>query len=118
MKRRAFITLLGGAAAAWPLAGRAQQGERMRRIAMLWIIAGTDPQAIRNREMFLKQLHQLGWRVGDNVHIDHRSAADDANRQRAYASELIGLAPELLWPRAPRGLLPCSWQRAPFPLSS
>jgi putative tryptophan/tyrosine transport system substrate-binding protein len=104
MKRREFITLLGGAAVAWPLAAGAQQPERMRRIAMLWIIAGTDPQAIRNRETFLKQLHQLGWRVGDNVHIDHRSAADDANRQRAYASELIGLAPDLVVAEGTPGL--------------
>ena len=66
------------------------------RIGMLWVIAETDPQAIKNREAFLKQLHQLGWRAGDNVHIDHRSAAADAIRQRAYAAELIGLAPDLI----------------------
>jgi putative ABC transport system substrate-binding protein len=67
MRQRDFITLLGGAVAGCPLAARAQQADRVRRIAMLWIIAETDPQAIRNREAFLKQLHQLGWRVGDNV---------------------------------------------------
>jgi putative ABC transport system substrate-binding protein len=67
MRRRDFITLLGGAAVAWPLAARAQQPDRMRRIGMLWIIAETDPQATKNREAFLKQLHQLGWRAGDNV---------------------------------------------------
>jgi putative ABC transport system substrate-binding protein len=76
--RRDLIAALGGTAAAWPLAARAQQPDRMRRIGMLWIIAETDPQATKNREAFLKQLHQLGWRAGDNVHIDHRSAADIA----------------------------------------
>jgi ABC-type uncharacterized transport system substrate-binding protein len=109
VRRREFITLLGGAAAvassvSWPLVAQAQQPGRMRRIGMLWIIAETDPQATKNREAFLKQLHQLGWRAGDNVHIDHRSAADDANRQRAYATELIGLAPDLIVAEGTPGL--------------
>jgi putative tryptophan/tyrosine transport system substrate-binding protein len=108
MRRRAFITLLGGAAAvgssvSWPLVAQEQPG-RMRRIGMLWIIAEIDPQATKNREAFLKQRHQLGWRAGDNVHIDHRSAADDANRQRAYAAELIGLSPDLIVAEGTPGL--------------
>src|SRR5450830_1358839 len=86
MRRREFITLLGGAAA-WPLGAHAQQADRVRRIGILWIIAETDPQYAINREAFTKQLHQLGWRAGDNVHIDHRSAAVDANRQRALGQE-------------------------------
>src|SRR5450756_1097206 len=69
MRRREFITLLGSAAVTWPLAARAQQPERMRRIGILWIIAETDPQYAINREAFTKQLHQLGWRAGDNVQI-------------------------------------------------
>jgi len=104
MRRREFITLLGSAAVTWPLAARAQQPERMRRIGILWIIAETDPQYAINREAFTKQLHQLGWRAGDNVHIDHRSAAADANRQRAYAAELIGLAPDLIVAEGTPGL--------------
>jgi putative ABC transport system substrate-binding protein len=104
MRRRKFITLIGGAAA-WPLAARAQQPGQMRRIGMLWIIADTDPQAIKNREAFLKQLHQLGWRAGDNVHVDHRSAAADAIRQRAYAAELIRLAPDLIVAEGTPGLV-------------
>jgi putative ABC transport system substrate-binding protein len=104
LKRRDFITLLGGAAAGWPLAARAQQPERMRRIAMLWIIAETDPQAIKNREAFFKQLHKLGWRLGENVQIDHRWAAVDADRQRAYAAELVRLGPDLIVAEGTPGL--------------
>ena len=109
MKRREFISLLGGGAAVvssvyWPLVAQAQQPGRVRRIGMLWIIAETDPQAIKNREAFLKQLHQLGWSAGDNVHIDHRSDADDANRQSTYAAELIGLAPDLIVAEGTPGL--------------
>src|SRR5262245_47027100 len=103
MKRRKFITLLGGAAA-WPLAARAQERDRMRRIAMLWIIAETDPQAIKNREAFIKQLHKLGWRTGENVQIDHRWAAVDADRQHAYAAELVRLGPDLIVAEGTPGL--------------
>jgi putative tryptophan/tyrosine transport system substrate-binding protein len=104
MKRRDFITLLGGAAAAWPLAAGAQQRERMPRIAMLWIIAETDPQAIKNREAFFKQLQKLGWRTAENVQIDHRWAAVDADRQRAYAAELVRLGPDLIVAEGTPGL--------------
>jgi len=107
VRRREFITLLGGAAAApamlWPLAARAQQPERRRRIAMLRIIAETDPQHAITREAFIKQLHQLGWRTGDNVQIDNRATAD-ANRLPAYAAELIGLGPDLIVAEGTPGL--------------
>jgi len=103
MRRREFITLLGGAAAAWPLAARAQQPDRVRRIAMLRIIAETDPQHAITREAFIKQLHQLGWRTGDNVQIDNRATAD-ANRLPAYAAELIGLGPDLIVAEGTPGL--------------
>src|SRR5262245_60864115 len=103
IRRREFITLLSGATA-WPVAARAQQGERVRRIAMLWIIAETDPQAIKNREAFFKQLHKLGWRTDENVQIDHRWAAVDADRQRAYAAELVRLGPDLIVAEGTPGL--------------
>src|SRR5262245_24689155 len=93
--RRAFVAALSGAAA-WPLVARAQQPDRMRRIGLLWILTETDPQAVKNREAFLTRFHQLGWRPGENVQIDHRWAADDVARQRAYAAELIGLTPDLV----------------------
>jgi putative ABC transport system substrate-binding protein len=104
MKRREFITILGGAAATWPLAARAQQPERMRRIGMLWITSDVDPQSIINRDAFNRQLHLLGWRPGDNVRVDNRWAPNDVSRQRAYAAELIGLSPDLIVAEGTPGL--------------
>src|SRR5262249_16877331 len=79
MKRREFITLLGGAAAAWPLAARAQQGGRMRRIGALMALAADDPEGPIRVAAFAQE---LGWRVGDNVRIDYRWAVSDAERTR------------------------------------
>ena len=104
MRRRDVIALLGGAAVVWPLAARAQQRDRTRRIGMLWITSEADPQSIINREAFNRQLHQLGWRTGDNVHVDNRWAANDVSRQRAYVAELIGLSPDLLVAEGTPGL--------------
>ena len=96
MKRRAFITLLGGAAAAWPLAARAQQPDRMRRIGVLMNIAADDPQAQARIEAFLQGLQPLGWTVGRNLQIDARWAAADAGLFRRYATELVALAPDVI----------------------
>ena len=71
LKRREFITLLGGAAAAWPLAARAQQADRMRRIGMLMTAAADDPEGQARVAAFLQALAQLGWTVGRNVRIDY-----------------------------------------------
>ena len=94
--RREFITLLGGAAAAWPLAARAQQGERMRRIGVLMPCAADDPEAQARVAAFLQGLQQLGWTVGRNVRIDTRWAAGDAAEIRRYAAELVALAPDVI----------------------
>ena len=75
MKRRDFITLLGGAAAAWPLAARAQRPEKMRRIGVLLSFAVDDPEALARVATFLQALQQLGWTVGRNVQIDYRRGA-------------------------------------------
>ena len=75
MKRREFITLLGGAAAAWPLAARAQQAERMRRIGVLMSLAADDPEAQARIAAFLQGLQQLGWTDGRNVRIDYSLGA-------------------------------------------
>ena len=96
MRRRDFIFLVGGAAVTWPRPALAQQSFRMRRIGILWILGESDPQVKKNREAFLTQLHQLGWKVGDNISIDYRSAHDDPNRQRTYAAELVALTPDLI----------------------
>jgi putative tryptophan/tyrosine transport system substrate-binding protein len=95
MRRREFITLLG-CAAAWPLAARAQQPERMRRIGVLMNIAADDPEGQARIAAFLQALQQLGWTVGRNVQIDARWAAADAGLFRRYATELVALAPDVI----------------------
>jgi ABC-type uncharacterized transport system substrate-binding protein len=94
--RRDFITLLGGAAAAWPLAASAQQQERMRRIGVLMGQGEDDPEAQARVAAFEQGLQQLGWSDGRNVRIDRRWAAGDADRTRRYAAELIALAPDVI----------------------
>ena len=96
MKRREFITLLGGAAAAWPRAARAQQGEGMRRIGVLLPLAANDPDAQARYAAFLQVLQQLGWTDGRNVRIDVRWAAGNAADMRKYAAELVALGPDVI----------------------
>ena len=95
MRRREFITLLGSAAA-WPLAARAQQGERIRRIGVLLNLTADDPEASARVTTFAQGLQQLGWTVGRNVRIDYRWGAFDADRSRRYAAELVALAPDVV----------------------
>ena len=95
MKRRDFIAAVGGAAAAWPLAARAQQRERMRRIGVLMITAADDPEGQARVAAFLQGLQQWGWAVGGNVQIDIRFSADDAVI-RKHASDLATLAPDVI----------------------
>jgi putative tryptophan/tyrosine transport system substrate-binding protein len=95
MKRREFIALLGGAAAAWPVAARAQ--ERVRRIAVLQGGGDRDdPRSQPNTAAFLQALQQLGWTDGRNVRIDYRWPAGDADKARKYAAELVALAPNVI----------------------
>jgi putative tryptophan/tyrosine transport system substrate-binding protein len=96
MKRRDFITLVGGAAAVWPLAARAQQPDRMRRIGVLLSYAADDPEALASVGAFLQGLQQLGWTDGRNVRIDYRMTAGDADRSRTYAAELVAFAPDVI----------------------
>jgi ABC-type uncharacterized transport system substrate-binding protein len=95
MKRREFITLVGGAAAAWPVAVRAQQGERVRRIGVLMHLAADDPEGQARFAAFLQGLQQLGWTDGRNVRIETRWGANNADRGR-YAAELVALAPDII----------------------
>src|SRR6266567_16678 len=90
-----FITLLGGAAAVWPLAARAQQPSGMRRIGVLMDLAENDPEGEARIAAFLQGLAQLGWTNGRNVRIDTRWTAGDADRIRRQAAELIALAPDV-----------------------
>jgi putative ABC transport system substrate-binding protein len=96
MNRREFILALGGVAVAWPLAARAQQPERMRRIGVLMNIAADDPQAQARIEAFLQGLQPLGWTVGRNLQIDARWAAADADLFRRYAIDLVAAAPDVI----------------------
>ena len=83
MKRREFITLLGGAAAAWPLAARAQQSERMRRVGVLIVFPENDPSSQRRVTAFQQELAKLGWTVGRNLRIDYRWSVSEDERARA-----------------------------------
>jgi len=95
-KRREFITLLGGAAAAWPLTARAQQGERMRRIGVLMNLAADDAEGQARLAAFVHDLQQLGWTDGRNVRIDVRWVPGDAHLFHRYADELLALAPDAI----------------------
>jgi ABC-type uncharacterized transport system substrate-binding protein len=97
MKRREFITLLGGAAAAWPLAARAQQREKMRRIGVLMNLASDDTEGQARLAAFLQGLQEAGWAVGRNVRIDVRWGAGDAENFRKQAAELVALAPDVVF---------------------
>jgi putative tryptophan/tyrosine transport system substrate-binding protein len=96
MKRRQFITLLGGAAAAWPLAARAQQGERMRRIGVLTSSAESDQEGQSSVAAFREGLRKLGWMEGRNSEIDIRWAAADVELMKRFAKELVTLQPDLI----------------------
>jgi putative tryptophan/tyrosine transport system substrate-binding protein len=96
MKRREFITLLGGAAVAWPLAAGAQQTERVRRIGVLIGTAADDPIGQARVAAFQQGLQQLGWTADRNVRIDIRWAGADADHRRKYAAELVALAPDVI----------------------
>jgi putative tryptophan/tyrosine transport system substrate-binding protein len=93
MKRRAFLSLLG-AAAAWPLAARAQQSERIRRIGVLMNLAADDPEGQARIAAFHQGLQEWGWTIGRNVRIDVRWETGDADRIRRYAAELEHVSPD------------------------
>jgi len=96
MKRREFITLLSGAAATWPLAVRAQQGERVRRIGVLTAFAANDVEGQARLTAFAQGLHRWGWIVGQNIRIEYRWGDGKADTMRKYATELVALAPDVI----------------------
>jgi putative ABC transport system substrate-binding protein len=95
MKRRDFITLLGSAAA-WPLAARAQQPDRVRHVGVLMGIAETNPDGKARITAFRNGLQALGWNEGRNIHIEYRWSAGDTDRAMAFAGELLELTPDVL----------------------
>ena len=104
MRRREFITLLGGLAAAWPLAARAQQVERVRRVGVLMV--GTDDADSQGRVAAFRQgLQEVGWSEGRNLLITSRWSAGDNDSIRAAASNLVGLKPDVLLVNGRRGLV-------------
>jgi putative tryptophan/tyrosine transport system substrate-binding protein len=96
MQRRQFIALLGGAAT-WQLVARAQQDQRVRRLGVLSALAEDDPESVARRPAFEQALKALGWTNGSNLRVDYRwGGADDADRARKYAAELVALAPDVI----------------------
>src|SRR5262245_16275718 len=104
--RREFLATIGCAAAAWPVAARAQQPERMRRVGVLTTFAETDPEAKVWLAAFESGLQKLGWTPGHNLRIDHRWAAGDEKRLQSYAAELVGAAPDAIFAITTQALLP------------
>jgi putative tryptophan/tyrosine transport system substrate-binding protein len=116
MRRREFITLLGGSAVAWPLAARAQQTGKARRIGLLMITAKSDPQAHADRDAFEKGLRALGWTPDKNIHLEYRWAAGDPNLLRKYAAELVGMAPDVILTEGTPGLAAALEATKSFPI--
>jgi putative ABC transport system substrate-binding protein len=96
MYRRSFLTLFGTSAAAWPLAARAQQGDRVRRIGVLVPVDEIDPEGKRRVSAFTQALADLGWTDGPNVRMDLLWGGGDINRIRALAQELVGLQADII----------------------
>jgi putative ABC transport system substrate-binding protein len=96
MRRREFITLIGGAAALWPLAARAQQPDKVRRIGVLMSMAESDPEGQAHLAAFTQALSELGWTRGRNLQMEVRWGGADINRIRTFAKELAALQPEVI----------------------
>ncbi len=96
MRRRDFISFIGGTAAAWPLTVRSQPGDRVRRIGVLTNPPESDPEDRQRMEAFLQVLQKLGWREGDNLRIEYRRSLGNADNARRYALELAALAPDVI----------------------
>ena len=116
MRRRDFITLLGGAAAARPRAVRAQQPERMRRIGVVLPGDENDPLAKARISAFTQALSNLGWTNGRNVRMDVRWFGDDINRIRAFAHELVGLQPDIILASTTPVTAAIQWETRTIPI--
>src|SRR5262245_32028476 len=115
MHRRSFLTLLGASAAAWPLAARAQQRERMRRIGVLRVRAETDSRVQAQFALLRRSLQKLKWTEGGNVAFDVRSSPD-TDRLRLYAAELVSLKPDVIVASGNRALIAMQQQTRTIPI--
>jgi putative ABC transport system substrate-binding protein len=115
VKRRAFIAVLGGAAA-WPLAGHAQQPERIRRVGVVMPWSENDPFAQASVNAFAQALGRLGWVEGKNIRIDYRFAAGDPTLLKTYASELVGLSPKVILATTPQAVAAVRQQTETIPI--
>jgi len=118
MKRRAFITLLGGTVAAWPLAARAQQPDRMRRIGMLMSASENDTEYQSLLATFRDELRKMGWEQGRNIGIDYRWKAVDEKSRQQLAKELVALQPDLMLGQSTPTTPPCCNKLPRSPSSS
>src|SRR5882757_5873464 len=96
VRRRDFIMLLGGAAATWPMAARAQQGDRVRKVGVLNAFSESDPEVQADLAVFRQALEKLGWADGRNARIEYRWGDADSARLRAQAKELVDLKPDAI----------------------
>ena len=115
MRRRGFIAVLGGAAA-WPLAGHAQQPERMRRVGVLMLWSENDPFSHESQTAFEQALGRFGWVAGKNIRIDYRFAAGDPALFKTYAAELVGLMPDAILTSSTPGLAALRQQTGTIPI--
>jgi ABC-type uncharacterized transport system substrate-binding protein len=115
LRRRDFITLLGGAAA-WPLMARAQQSDRVRRVGVLMSLAEDDPEDRRRRAAFQQALRELGWNEGGNLRIDYRWYGGDPVRARVLAKDLLDLQPDLVVATATAGVAGLALQMRAIPI--
>ena len=114
MRRRDFITLTGGAALSWPLAARAQQSERVRRMGVLMYTAESDDEGQSGFAAFREELGKVGWTEGRNIKIDARWAAADIESMKRFAKELVELQPDLILTSSTPPLGRCCSRRVLF----
>src|SRR5579864_1877288 len=106
MKRRQFIQLVASSVASWPLAARAQQPERMRRLGVLMPYSASDPQVQARIGALVRGLRQLGWSDGSSIRIDYRWSAGNEDDTRKYAAELVALTPDVIFTSGSAGVGP------------
>jgi putative ABC transport system substrate-binding protein len=106
VRRRDFIKVVTGLAAAWPLRAHAQQGEQVRRIGVLLAITADDPESKARLAAFTQGLQQLGWTIDQNVRVDYRWAGADADKMRKYTAELLALAPDVILAQSSAAVAP------------